>query len=96
MESHAYSFEGGDKLAKMGAAWFVSYAYHEKVDGSHKNWGRVSTVATRSSVYNSTREFHKLWLRYVADMSDASLEKNTIGLDGESIKEMAEAVLSVM
>ena len=32
MGAHNFSFEGGEILTGMGASWFVSYAYYEKVD----------------------------------------------------------------
>ena len=53
MASHNFAFEGGEILTGMGASWFVSYAYYEKVDPTHKNWARFLLL---SPVYpNTTR-----------------------------------------
>lgn len=38
MAAHNFNFEGGDILTGMGASWFVSYAYYEKIDRTHRNW----------------------------------------------------------
>ena len=51
MANHNFSFAGGDILSKMGATWFVSYAYYDRVDKNHRNWDRVSTAASRTSRY---------------------------------------------
>ena len=32
MANHHFSFAGGELLSKIGAAWFVSYAYYDKID----------------------------------------------------------------
>lgn len=37
MASHNFAFEGGEILTGIGASWFVSYAYYETVDPSHRN-----------------------------------------------------------
>lgn len=97
MVSHSFNFEGGDQLARMGAAWFVSFAYHDYVDEGHDNWMGVSTVNLRQSVYNSTRFFHEDWLEEVVyNMSEEKLSKNSIGLHGAEIVCMAKDVLGVM
>ena len=31
-KGHEFNFEGGELLTPIGAAWFVSFAYHEYVD----------------------------------------------------------------
>ena len=94
MASHNFAFEGGDILTGMGASWFVSYAYYEKVDPPHKNWAKVSTTQPRISKYNKGRKYHKAWLNAVLAMNPANLNKNTIGLDAAQTKAMAKAVLT--
>ena len=94
MSAHSFSFEGGEILSKMGASWFVSYAYYEKVDVTHKNWDKVSTTASRISRYNEGRKYHKLWLQEVLVMNPINLNRNTLGLDASQIKTMAKAVLT--
>ena len=94
MASHNFAFEGGEILTGMGASWFVSYAYYEKVDLTHKNWAKVSTTQSRLSRYNKGRKYHKAWLNEVLVMNPANLNKNTIGLDAAQTKAMAKAVLA--
>lgn len=93
MATHDFSFSGGDILSKMGAAWFVSYAYYNKVDKNHKNWNRVTTAPSRSSRYVAGTPFHKEWLQEVLFMRDENLSKNTIGLDAWQVKAMAKEIL---
>jgi len=50
---HAFSFEGGDVLNAMGAVWFVSFAYHEKIDPAHVAWNLLATVDGRRAAYMS-------------------------------------------
>ena len=40
---HSFAFEGGEDLTTMGATWFVSYCYYDKIDPTHKNWKKVET-----------------------------------------------------
>lgn len=94
MASHNFAFEGGEILTGMGASWFVSYAYYEKVDPTHKNWAKVSTTQSRLSRYNKGRKYHKAWLNEVLVMNPSNLNKNTIGLDAAQTKAMAKAVLA--
>lgn len=96
MASHNFAFEGGEILTGMGASWFVSYAYYEKVDPTHKNWAKVSTTQSRLSRYNKGRKYHKAWLNEVLVMNPANLNKNTIGLDAAQTKAMAKAVLAML
>ena len=93
MDTHSFSFDGGDLLNKMGASWFVSYAYAQTVDPTHRNWARVSTAASRISKYNRTADYHAAWLRAVLSMAPDNLNRNTLGLRGEEIQAMARAVL---
>ena len=93
MAAHNFSFEGGEILTGMGASWFVSYAYYEKVDREHRNWDRVSTAKSRLSKYNQGRAYHKAWLCEVLEMNPANLNKNTIGLTASETKTMAKEIL---
>ena len=68
MANHNFSFAGGDILSKMGATWFVSYAYYDRVDKNHRNWDRVSTAASRTSRYIAGIPYHKEWLQEVLVM----------------------------
>lgn len=93
MAAHVFSFAGGELLTGMGASWFVSYAYYEKVDHSHQNWNRVSTAPSRISTYRRGEAYHKAWLQEVLAMNPANLRKNTIGLDARQVKAMAQEIL---
>ena len=90
---HEFNFEGGGKLTSMGATWFVSYAYYEKIDAEHKNWENVDTKQHRKRVYRNSREYHEFWLKQIINMNDSQLVKNQIGLKPIEIKRMAKAVL---
>ena len=92
--SHAFPFYGGELFGKMGAAWFVSYAYHEHIDAAHDNWNRISTVRGRIRRYNSTFSYHRYWLDKVMTMNDLNLAKNTIGLTPREVKDMANGVMA--
>ena len=93
MATHNFSFDGGEILSKMGATWFVSYAYYEKIDRTHKNWSKVSTAHSRISRYNQGRNYHVSWLNEVIKMNHKNLNTNTIGLDATTVKEMAQKLL---
>ncbi len=93
MASHNFSFEGGEILTGMGASWFVSYAYYDKIDKSHRNWDRVATTQPRLSKYNKGKPYHKIWLQEVINMNPANLNKNTIGIDARQTKAMAKELL---
>lgn len=92
-QRHIFSFEGGEYLNTMGASWFVSYMWHEKVDRAHTNWKKVSTYSNRSSVYNHSKHLHKFWLEQIVSMNTDNLGKNKIGLSGSQVKEMAKNLL---
>ncbi|MDE7106868.1 MAG: hypothetical protein K2O39_00945, partial [Clostridiales bacterium] len=83
----------GVYLNTMGAAWFVSYSWYDKVDKSHKKWANVSTYKTRLSVYKRTQSYHTYWLKQIVSMNENNLDKNTIGLSGRRIIEMASELL---
>lgn len=96
MGSHPFSFEGGDELSTMGATWFVSYCYYNHIDETHRNWERVSTVSSRSSVYSRTGHYHTFWLTEILKMDDARLNTNTLGLNASETKRMASKLLDTI
>ncbi|MDE6520164.1 MAG: hypothetical protein K2K91_06880 [Ruminococcus sp.] len=55
-----FYFAGGDFLNKIGTIWFTSYAYYEKINSTHKNWEKVKTFAYRISIYNKSKQYHKI------------------------------------
>lgn len=91
---HDFNFAGGDKLAKIGATWFVSYCYYDLIDKSHLNWMSISTVSSRKSTYANTGVYHHLWLEEILKMDIDRLNSNTINLNGFEVKKMAEEILS--
>ena len=93
MKLHNFNFDGGEALNKIGAAWFVSYAYNEKRDSTHTNWTRVKTTKSRISNYERSREYHKFWLNKVLLMNDEKLNKNTLLLNASAVKYMAKKLL---
>ena len=86
---HTFSFEGGDQLTTIGATFFVSYLYHRYVDSTHNNWASIKTQKSRISTINRSVNSHSIWLKHIGGMSEANLNKNTLSLDGASIKKMA-------
>ena len=93
-DAHAFAFYGGKNLNRMGAAWFVSYAYHEHVDAAHTNWNRISTARTRITNFNKTFSYHRYWLDKIMSMEDRRIEKNEIGLTAIQVKTMAKQVMA--
>ena len=93
MANHNFSFAGGDILADMGATWFVSYAYYNRIDRNHRNWDRVSTAAARMSKYIAGTSYHQQWLREIFVMNDKKLNTNKIGLNAQQTKAMAKEIL---
>ena len=47
-KNHAFGVRGGEKLARMGLAWFISYAYYEKADKSHLAWKKANKIGRAS------------------------------------------------
>lgn len=94
MQAGSFPFDGGEILSKMGATWFVSYAYYERIDRTHKNWSKVSTAQARISNYNKGKKYHTLWLQEIEKMNPERLNTNTIGLSAEQTKRMARDILS--
>jgi hypothetical protein len=93
---HDFAFLGGDVLSKIGATWFVSFAFYETVDPSHRKWAGVKTAAMRQSTFRQSRENHRVWLEQVAGMNPSLLNRNTIGIPAHDCKAMALAVLRMM
>lgn len=94
MGRHIFSFKYGDKLTTMGAAWFVSRSYYEYIHRNHKNWMNVSTHKNRNSVFkNLNLETHLFLLKQVEFMDVINLNKNTIGLKGDEVKDMALEII---
>ena len=96
MATHDFSFDGGEILSKMGASWFVSYAYHKYIDNNHINWSSVSTTQSRISKFNTSKKYHKYWLEQVLIMNSANLSKNTIGLSAMQTKFMARELIAFL
>ena len=57
-KAHFFNFVGGDALSRMGATWFVSYAYYCEVDPQHMAWKNVKTYPMRRNIYFTTKEHH--------------------------------------
>lgn len=90
---HTFTFEGGELLTTIGATFFVSYLYYLHVDSAHRNWDSIKTKASRISTIGKSKKHHRLWLERVGGMSDANLNRNTLGLDGAKVKAMARLIL---
>lgn len=82
------------KLRSMGATWFVSYAFYNYCDKSHRNWEKAETLQPRFSSYNNGQKYIKIWLNKVLEMNDNNLRKNQIDLEPADIKRMAREVIS--
>lgn len=93
MEKSSYPFDGGRALTTLGAAWFVSYSWYKKVDRTHTNWKNVSTYNNRIATYDRTQSYHTYWLKQIIHMNEKNLDKNTIGLSGYEVIEMANKLL---
>ena len=94
MARHVFNFENGDILTTMGATWFVSYAYHIYVDRGHANWKKVSTHQSRASVFSNCKEHNRFFLSKIIEMNEDNLNKNTLGLKGLEVKQMAKELLA--
>ena len=92
-DRHVFPFEGGEQLTTIGATFFVSYLYHQDIDSTHNSWAKIKTQKSRISTINRSKSYHCNWLNHVGNMSEANLNKNTLGLDAPVIKEMALALL---
>ena len=92
-ESHAFRFDGGDKLNIISASWFVSYSLYLFCDKNHDNWRRIKTWRSRLSVYENTKSYHKFWIEQIVNMDEKRLSTNKIGLGGLHLKQMASVLL---
>ena len=90
---HSFNFNGGEKLNRMGATWFVSYYYYSEKDSSHINWKNVKTANNRIGVFRITKCHHRYWLERVLEMRDDYLKRSTIGVTPEQTKRMARELL---
>ena len=93
---HSFSFEGGEQLTTIGATFFVSYLSCRHVDSAHCNWDSIKTKTSRISTITSSEQYHRAWLERIGGMNEANLSKNSLGLDGTAVKEMARAVLKAL
>jgi hypothetical protein len=93
MPKHAFNFDGGEELSKIGATWFVSYSFYSYINKSHTNWRKVSTHNSRISVFDNTHKYHEFWLEQVLVMNDKKLNTNKISLKAKETKKMAEVLL---
>jgi len=94
LHSQKLAFEGSEQLRSIGASFFVSYLFHLQIDRSHRNWESIATKKSRISTLKHSTQHHRAWLERIELMSDASLSRNTLGLDGASVKAMARAILN--
>lgn len=92
--AHPFNFLGGLELSRMGATWFVSYAYYKHIDSNHDNWNRVKTSYNRANLFHSTTRYHEFWLQQILLMDIGRLNTNTIGIDGYDTKRMAREILN--
>lgn len=86
---HSFNFPGGKELSKMGAGWFVSYAYYKNIDNGHKVWMRIKTHKERIRWYGKIGVQYKALLKEILSMSDEKLNTGTHGLGAIMIKQMA-------
>lgn len=93
MGYRSFPFAGGEILTEIGATWFVSFAYYEKIDKTHNNWERVKTKYSRISNYHKGAQYHRDWLVEVLSMNPDALNTNTIGLEASQTKKMAKILL---
>ena len=93
MGYHSFPFAGGEILKEIGATWFVSFAYYEKIDKTHNNWEIVKTKYSRISNYHKGTQYHRDWLVEVLSMNPDALNTNTIGLEASQTKKMAKILL---
>ncbi|MET0016469.1 hypothetical protein [Oscillibacter sp.] len=94
MSNHDFNFEHGEILGRIGASWYVSYAYNKYYDPSHDNFKRVGSWKSRASNYNSSLELEKYFMEQIVAMSSEKLSTNRIGLSGNEVLQMARVVLA--
>lgn len=84
------------RLRSMGASYFVSRLFFEKIDNTHLNWRLAGAQASRETNFNNSKDMHIDYLRAVIGKNPNRLNTNTINLSGEEIIEMAKELLSVL
>ena len=98
--SHDFNFEGGEILTKIGAAWFVSYAYYNYIDDKHLSWKNPKfselSKQSRTSNYNKSKHYHIAWLHEVMKMKQLDKHGNYCGLKSTQIQIMAAEILLKM
>ncbi|MDR3021937.1 MAG: hypothetical protein LBU60_04630, partial [Clostridiales bacterium] len=87
-----FNFEGGDKLSKLGAAWFVSYSYHKNISPEHLNWDQLQTSKSKVTLFKLTSNLHKTWLQNLLNVDESGLT-NKIGLKPSQVKVMIKKLL---
>ncbi len=88
--------EDDRKLRSMGVAWFISYSYFINIDSNHKNWSEAGTLKLRKSWFSSSINNHKKWIEDIYyNKNEKLLGKNSIGLTGTNIKNMAMKLLQL-
>ena len=95
MGSHPFNFDGGSELSTMGATWFVSYLYYQKIDNTHNNWKSVKTYPSRICVFNRSQQYYKYWLERVLEMENERLNTNTLRIYAQQTKKMARELLQL-
>lgn len=93
---HTFTFEGGEQLTTIGATFFVSYLYYLHVDSAHSNWASIKTKNSRISTINRSEKYYRTWLKHIGGMKDANLNRNTLGLDGTDVKQMALTIIKAL
>ena len=96
-KGHDFKFIGGDILSKIGAAWFVSFAYNNYIDKKHIAWKNQSfsnlSIQSRKNNYNKSTEYHYDWLLEILKMTQLDKHKNKCGLSANQIQSMAKEIL---
>lgn len=82
-----------DYLRSMGASYFVSRLYSERLDASHDAWQNAGSPERRTNYFEQSRHLHVEYLRIVVGMNPNMLNTNHIGLDGREVVEMARELL---
>lgn len=93
MPKSYFKFAGGKHLTRIGASWFVSYMYYQKVDKTHSNWKNISNPMDRAEKCNKYSIYHKVWINEIVGMNPNRLRRNQLGLSGNDIISMAKILL---
>lgn len=96
MDNTAQTLKQWKYLHTIGASWFVSFCYYFHIDKNHLNWVKSKTAPTRVATFMKTKQYHKLWLGEVLNMSASYLDTNKIDLSGEKVKIMAQELLDIL